>query len=136
MVKGAKKVALACLGLAVQKFGQDLEEQQEVLGLFADVAMELYALESAVIRTQKRALAQGEDRCRLPEAAVRCFAQDAMDKIEVSARRLLAAVEEGDVLRTYLAALKRFAKRDAVNTVMLRREVAKAAIEAGGYPLG
>ena len=136
MVNGAKKVTLACLGLAVQKFGQGLEEQQEVLGLFADVAMELYALESAVIRTQKRALAQGEDRCRLPEAAVRCFAQDAMDKIEVSARRLLAAVEEGDMLRTYLAALKRFAKRDAVNTVMLRREVAKAAIEAGGYPLG
>jgi alkylation response protein AidB-like acyl-CoA dehydrogenase len=136
MVTGAKKVALACLGLAVQKFGQGLEEQQEVLGLFADVAMELYALESAVIRTQKRALAQGEDRCRQQEAAVRCFAQDAMDKIEISARRLLAAVEEGDMLRTFLAALKRFSKRDAANTVALRREVAKAAIEAGGYPLG
>ena len=136
MVQGAKKAALACLGLAVQKFGQGLEEQQEVLALFADVAMELYALESAVLRTQKRALAQGEARCQLAEAAVRCFAQDAMDKIEVSARRLLAAVEEGDMLRTYLAALKRFVKRDAVNTVALRRQVARAAIETGGYPLG
>jgi alkylation response protein AidB-like acyl-CoA dehydrogenase len=136
MAQGAKKVALAGLGLATQKFGQALTDQQEVLGLFADVAMETYALESAVLRTQKRAAKDGEDRVRLQEAAVRCYAQDAMDTIESSAKRMLAAVEEGDMLRTYLAALKRFTKRDVVNTVALRRQVADAAIEAGGYPLG
>ncbi len=135
MVRGAKKVALACLGLATQKFGEKLSDEQEVLGLFADIAMETYALESAVIRTQKRAAAQGEDKTRLQEAAVRCFAQDAMDTIEVSARRLLAAVEDGDTLRTYLAALKRFTRRETINTVALRRIVAEAAIEQGGYPL-
>jgi butyryl-CoA dehydrogenase len=58
-----------------------------------------------------------------------------MDRIETSARRLLAAVDEGDVLRTYLAVLKRFTRRDALNTVALRRQVARAALEAGGYPL-
>ena len=63
---------------------------------------------------------------------MRCFAQDAMDKIEVSGRRQLWAVEEGDMLRTYLAALKRFTKRDLVNTVALRRQVADAAIEHKG----
>jgi alkylation response protein AidB-like acyl-CoA dehydrogenase len=136
MLAGAKKVALACLGLAAQKFGQQLEEQQEVLGHFADIAMETYALESALLRTRKRAEREGDAKARLHEAAVRCFAQDAMDRIEVSARRLLAAVEEGDTLRTYLAALKRFTRRDIVNTVALRRQVADAAIEAGGYPLG
>ena len=136
MAAGAKKVALMCLGVAVQKFGQELTDQQEVLGHFADVAMETYALESAVIRTQKRAAREGEDKVRLQEAAVRCFAQDAMDKIEVSGRRLLAAVDEGDMLRTYLAALRRFTKREALNTVALRRQVADAALEAGGYPLG
>jgi alkylation response protein AidB-like acyl-CoA dehydrogenase len=136
MAQGAKKVALMCLGVAVQKFGQELTDQQEVLGHFADVAMETYALESAVIRTQKRALRDGEEKTRIHEAAVRCFAQDAMDRLEVSARRLLAAVDEGDMLRTYLAALKRFTKRDALNTVTLRRQVAEAALEAGGYPLG
>jgi len=135
MTAGAKKVALMCLGVAVQKFGQDLTNHQEILGHFADVAMETYALESAVIRTQKRAARDGEDKARLHEAAVRCFAQDALDRIEVSARRLLAAVDEGDMLRTYLAALKRFTKRDVVNTVALRRQVADAAIETGGYPL-
>ncbi|HEX6737805.1 MAG TPA: acyl-CoA dehydrogenase family protein [Vicinamibacteria bacterium] len=135
LVQGAKKAALMCLGVAVQKFAQALEDQQEVLGHFADLAMETYALESAVIRTRKRAAAQGDDKCRLQEAAVQCFAQDALDRIEVSARRLLAAVDEGDMLRTFLAALKRFTKREARNTVALRRMVAAAAIERGGYPL-
>ena len=135
MVAGAKKVALMCLGVAVQKFAEKLTDEQEILGHFADVAMETYALESAVLRTQKRAERNGEDKTRLQEAAVRCFAQDAMDKIEVSARRLLSAVDEGDMLRTYLAALKRFTKRDSANTVALRRQVAEAAIEGGAYPL-
>ena len=87
---------------------------------------------------QRLALVQRGRRrqgARLHEAAVRCFAQDALDRIEVSARRLLAAVEEGDMLRTYLAALKRFTKRETLDTVALRRQVAEAAISAGGYPL-
>jgi alkylation response protein AidB-like acyl-CoA dehydrogenase len=135
MLAGAKKVALAGLGLAVQKHGQHLSEQQEVLAHFADVAMDTYALESALIRARKRALARGEDKCRLHAAAVRCFAQDAMDRIEVSGRRLLAALEEGDTLRAYLAALKRFTKREVFDTVALRRQVALATIERGDYPL-
>ena len=135
MVQGAKKAALMCLGLASQKFGAELEQQQEVLGLFADVAIDAYALESAVIRAQKRALAQGEEKARLQEAAVRCFAQDALDRVEASARRILAAVDEGDMLRAYLAALKRFTRRAAVDTIALRRQVAAAAIDRGGYPL-
>lgn len=135
MVGGAKKVCLASLGLAVQKYGQDISEHQEVLAHFADLAMETYALESAVLRAQKRAQARGDDQCRLQEAAVRCFAQDAMDKIEVTGRRLLAALEEGDMLRTYLAALKRFTKREVVDTIALRRKVADAAIEQGASPL-
>jgi alkylation response protein AidB-like acyl-CoA dehydrogenase len=135
MASGAKKAALMCLGLAAQKHGAELEKEQEVLGLFADLAMDVYALESAVIRARKRAAAQGEGKSRLQEAAVRCFAQDALDRIEAGARRLLATIDEGDVLRTYLAALKRFTKRDVVNTVALRRELAAAAIDLGGYPL-
>jgi len=136
MVAGAKKVALLCLGTAVQKYGEALKDEQEILGHFADIAMETYALESALLRTRKRAAARGEDKARLQEAAVCCYAQDAMDKVEASARHLLAAVEEGDTLRTYLAALNRFTKREVCNTVALRRRVADAAIEQVGYPLG
>ncbi len=133
---GAKKAALMSLGLSVQKFGAALQDQQEVLGHFADIAMEVYALESALLRTKKRAAAEGEDKTALQAAALRCFAQDALDRVETSTRRLLAAVEEGDTLRTMLAALRRFTKRETIDTVALRRLIAEAAIERGGYPLG
>jgi alkylation response protein AidB-like acyl-CoA dehydrogenase len=136
MLAGAKKVALMCLGTAAQKLAEALKDEQEVLGHFADIAMATYALESALLRTRKRAAARGEGATRLQEAAVRCYAQDAMDEIEASARKLLAAVEEGDTLRTLLAALKRFTKREVCNSVALRRQVADAAIEQVGYPLG
>jgi alkylation response protein AidB-like acyl-CoA dehydrogenase len=136
MLAGAKKVALMCLGTAVQKLGEALKDEQEVLGHFADIAMATYGLESALLRARKRAAARGEDAARLQEAAVRCYAQDAMDEIEASARRLLAAVEEGDTLRAFLAALKRFTRREPCNTIALRRQVADAAIERIGYPLG
>jgi hypothetical protein len=136
MVAGAKKVALMCLGLAAQRFGSTLTDQQEVLGHFADIAMETYALESAVLRAMKRAAARGEKDAALVGDAVRCFAQDAMDRVEVSARKVLAAVDDGDLLKTYRAALDRFAAREPADTVALRRRVAEAALEAGGYPLG
>ena len=80
MLAGAKKVALMCLGTAVQKRGEALKDDQEVLAHFADIAMEAYALESALLRTRKRAAARGENATRLQEAAVRCYAQDAMDR--------------------------------------------------------
>ena len=136
MLAGAKKTALMCLGLAAQRFGTSLTDQQEVLGLFADVAMETYALESALLRTRKKAGAAGEAASALNVAAVRCFAQDALDRIEVSARRLLAALAEGDTLRTSVSALAQFTRRDLADTVALRRQVAEAAVAQGGYPLG
>jgi hypothetical protein len=135
MLAGAKTVALMCLGAFMRKYEAALGEEQEILGLFADVAMQIYALESAVLRATKRARVLGENEARLQQAAVRCFAQDAVDRIEVSARRLLAAVEEGDTLRELLAALRRSTRRTTLNTVELRRLIAAAAVLAGGYPL-
>src|SRR5262245_37976067 len=83
LLAGAKKVALMCLGLAAQKFGQKLSDEQEILGHFADIAMATYALESAILRTRKRAAVQGEGACALQEAAVRCYAQDSLDRLEI-----------------------------------------------------
>ncbi len=134
MLRGAKKVALMCLGVSAQKFAEALSEQQEVLAHFADIAMEAYGLESALLRARKLHAARGEEGAALAGAAVRCFAQEAMDRIEVSARHLLSAVDEGDMLRTYLAGLRRLTRRDGVNTVALRRQLAEAALEKGGYP--
>jgi len=135
MLAGAKKAALMCLGVFIRKYQEALGEQQEVLGLFADMTMETYALESALLRARKRAMARGEERARLQQAAVRCLAQDVLDRIEISARRLLAGVEEGDTLRGLLLALRRLTEREAINTMALRRQIAEAAVEADGYPL-
>jgi alkylation response protein AidB-like acyl-CoA dehydrogenase len=136
MLDSAKKIAIVCLGLAAQKFGTSLAEEQEVLGQFADIAMETYALESALLRARKRAAAVGADRAALDLAAVRCFAQDALDRIEVWARRLLAAVQAGEALGATLAAVQRLAARSTLNTVALRRQIAGAVIEAERYALG
>ena len=134
MVAGAKKAALMCIGLAAQKYGEALTHEQEILGHFADLAMETYALESALLRTRKRAAARGEEQARMQEAAVRCFAQDALDRIEVSAGGCCRPWPRGTPCAAISAALARFTRRDPANTVALRRQVAGAAIEAGRYP--
>jgi alkylation response protein AidB-like acyl-CoA dehydrogenase len=135
MVSAAKKVALACLGIAAQVRGDALKDEQEVMGHWADIAMAVYSLESAVLRARKRAAARGEDAARPQEAAVRCYAQDAMDTVETSARRLLAAIVEGEDLEVLLGALQRLTRRATRNTIELRRQVAAAVVEEGGYPL-
>jgi alkylation response protein AidB-like acyl-CoA dehydrogenase len=134
MVRGAKSAALLCLGRAVERLGPRLADEQEVLGHFADVAMDTYALESVILRARKAAAA-GADEAAWPAAAARCFAQDAMDRTFVEARRLLAALQQGEALRGDLAALAGFTRREIVDTVALRRRVAAAALERGGYPL-
>jgi butyryl-CoA dehydrogenase len=135
MLAGAKKSVLMCLSASIRRYREALAESQEVLGLIADLSIETYALESALLRTRKRARARGENRTRLQEAAVRCFAQDALDRIEVSARRLLVAVAEGDQRRGLLSTLVDLTRREPLDTVALRRQIADAAVEAGGDPL-
>jgi alkylation response protein AidB-like acyl-CoA dehydrogenase len=133
LARGAKGAALFCLGRAVESLGSRLSDEQEVLGHFADVAMETYALESAVLRARKKAEAGGggADAC---EWATRCFAQDAVDRIEVHARRLLAFLQQGDALDASLGALTAMLRRETADTVGLRRRVAALALERGGYP--
>ena len=134
MVRGAKRAALLCLGQAVETLGARLQDEQEVLGHFADVAMETYAMESTVLRARKTAEAGG-DAAGWHEPATRCFVQDAMDRIEVHARRLLAALQRGEALRTSLLAVGGMLRRDTADTVALRRRAAALAVERGGYPL-
>ena len=133
MARGAKTAALLCLGRAVESLGERFSEEQEVLGHFADVAMATYALESAVLRARKKAEAGGAGTDAY-EWATRCFAQDALDRIEVHARRLLAALQQGDALAASLAALQQMLRRETADTVSLRRQVAALTLERGGYP--
>ncbi|KAF0232584.1 MAG: acyl-CoA dehydrogenase, partial [bacterium] len=132
-VRNAKKVVLMVAGAATQKYMQNISEQQELLMGIADIIMEVYAMESTLLRTQKFIQANSEQKADLRIEATRAFISDAMDRIEVTARPLLAALVEGDMLRTQLAALKRFTRHTPYNSIQARQRIAAAMSETGKY---
>jgi alkylation response protein AidB-like acyl-CoA dehydrogenase len=127
-----KKVALMVLGTAMQTYGEALTDQQEVLSLAADILIDIYSAESAVLRARE-AIAGQQSRSALHAAAARVFVNDAAQRVDNSARNALAAMTDGDTLRTLLAALRRVLKVNPINTVALRRMLADAAVENRGY---
>ena len=133
-VAGAKKAFLLASGAAVQKFRQKLADHQEIVGALADIAMETYAMESSLVRAQKAVAARGEASATVMVDAARAFIYDATDRVEKQARTALAATAEGDMLRTQLAVLKRFTKRDAVDVIDLRRRISAAVLAGDRYP--
>ena len=134
VVAAFKKVALMVLGTAMQTYGQKLNDEQEVLSYAADIMIDTYAAESAVLRA-RAAAAAAHPQADLHEAAARTFVNDAAQRLECAARSALAAMAEGDTLRTLLAALRRVLKVTPVNTVALRRRLAEATVERGRYIL-
>jgi alkylation response protein AidB-like acyl-CoA dehydrogenase len=135
LVAQAKKLGLFVSGAATQKYMQAIQDQQEIMGAVADIVIETYAMESAVLRAQKMAESQGEAAALLPIAMTRVYLSQAMDKIESAARKITAAVSEGDMLRTQLAILRRLAKYEPFNTIELRQQIARKTIERGKYTL-
>jgi alkylation response protein AidB-like acyl-CoA dehydrogenase len=129
-----KKVALMVLGTAMQTYGEKLQDEQEVLAFAADILIDTFAAESAVLRA-RAAGRTGLRSSSLHEAAARAFVAEAALRIEGAAKDALAAMAEGDMLRTLLAALRRLLKVTPVNTVALRRTLADAVVSTGGYIL-
>jgi alkylation response protein AidB-like acyl-CoA dehydrogenase len=129
-----KKTALMVFGVAMQTYGAKLTDEQEVLMHLADITIDLYSAESAVLRAQA-ASAANAPRAALHVDAARVFVNDAAMRIDASARQALAATVDGDMLRTMLAALRRVLKVAPINTVAPRRRIADATVERGGYPL-
>lgn len=133
LVGAAKKAFLFAAGVAAQKYMTKLGEEQEVVGALSDVVMDAYAAESCLLRAKKILASNG--KAELPVVMTQVFVRDALDRIERNARTVLAACEEGDMLRTQLAMLRRLLKRAPVNSVALRRQISSAVIERGRYPL-
>jgi len=135
LVSQAKKLGLFAAGAATQKYMQAIQDQQEVMGAIADMVIETYAMESTVLRTQKIIEGKGETAAAVPLAMTRVYLTQAMEKIEAAARKIIAAVAEGDMLRTQLAILRRLAKYEPFNTIELRQQIAQKVIERGKYTL-
>jgi alkylation response protein AidB-like acyl-CoA dehydrogenase len=133
LAKNAKKVGLMTLGTAAQKYMMTLGDQQEILIGIADIIMDAYAMESAILRTQKLAGSQGEEAAARYIDMTRVFCNDAVERIDARAKNTLAGMAEGDELRTLLAALRRFTKLTPVNTIVARQRIADVMIEANRY---
>jgi alkylation response protein AidB-like acyl-CoA dehydrogenase len=135
VVANSKKMFLQAAGGAVQKFREKLADEQELIGALSNVVMEIYAMESCLLRAQKAAAAKGEAATQTMIDAARVFINDAAERVEHEAKRAIAAVHEGDMLTTQMAVLKRFGKRPPVDTIALRRRVAAAVQSQDRYPL-
>jgi alkylation response protein AidB-like acyl-CoA dehydrogenase len=127
-VSAMKKTALMVLGTAMQTYGEKLTDQQEVLTLAADVMIDVFAAESVLLRASQPGAST------LAIAAAEVYITDAAARVEVAARSALAAMAEGDTLRTLLAALRRVLKTTPVNTVARRRQIADVIVERKAYP--
>jgi butyryl-CoA dehydrogenase len=135
LVAQAKKLGLFVSGAATQKYMQKIQDQQEVMGAIADMTIEIYAMESAVLRAQKMVEQRGETAAALPIAMTRVYLIQALEKVEAAAKKVIADVAEGDILRTQLAIVRRLSKHEPFNTIALRQQIAQRTIEAGKYTL-
>jgi len=133
LTTNAKKVALMTLGTAAQKYMMKLADQQEILMGVADIIMDTYAMESAILRARKLAAAQGEKAIERYLDMTRVFCNDAVERIEAKAKNTLAGMAEGDELRTLLAALRRFTKLQPMNTIAARQRIANDLIAANKW---
>jgi alkylation response protein AidB-like acyl-CoA dehydrogenase len=130
LVHNAKKIALLTLGLAHEKYGAKLEQQQEIIMNMSDIIMEVFAMESSLLRSRKLAAAGGganaADACAV-------YLRDAIGKIELASTTALSACAQGDELRRNLSRLRAYATHDPVNSIELRRKIAGRLLASERY---
>src|SRR5258706_6385966 len=129
LVDGAKKIALLTLGVAQQKHGAKLEQQQEIVMSLSDIIMEILAMESSLLRSHK--MAEGSGANAADACAV--YLRDAVAKVELSSRTVLSACTQGQELRGYLSRVRAFASHDPVDAIALRRQIAGRLLSSDRY---
>ncbi|MCY7774662.1 acyl-CoA dehydrogenase family protein [Bacillus licheniformis] len=133
LLRNAKKTALMIAGLAAQKYGKALDQEQEILVNIADIVSQIYAMEAAILRTEKAIQATGEDKNAQKILYTQIFAQEAFQEIESHAKESLIAMESGDSLRMMLSALRKLTRFTPVNVIEKKRQAAKGVFEAEKY---
>jgi alkylation response protein AidB-like acyl-CoA dehydrogenase len=130
LVQSAKKIALFTIGIAYQKYEAELEKQQEIVMDISDIVMEVFAMESSLLRSRKLA-ASGKGSNAANMCAV--FLREAMDRVEISARQVIGAGSAGHALRENMATLRGFANYDPLDGVALRHNIAGRLLAAARY---
>ncbi|MFF2755493.1 acyl-CoA dehydrogenase family protein [Psychrobacillus sp. NPDC058041] len=133
LVANAKKIGLLAAGLAAQRFGTKLETEQEVLVNIANIANNLFAMESAVLRTEKAIGRDGVDKAQQKLLYTQIFCQEAFEEIEKAAKETLIASVEGDTLRMMLSALRKLTRNTPYNVILKKREASVKLIDAEKY---
>ncbi|PMD97028.1 acyl-CoA dehydrogenase [Siphonobacter sp. BAB-5405] len=134
VLKNLKKAILLAAGAAVQKFMMALDKEQEIIMNLADMLIEVYAAESALLRVEKLIGVRGEAAVSVHRDAALVYLHEAVEKVAWAGRQAITSFAEGDELNVMLMGLKRFTKIDPINLKDARRRVAQAALEANGYP--
>jgi len=132
-IRQAKKAILMTAGAAVQKFMQALDKEQEIMMNIADMLLEVYTAESALLRTEKLVGVRGEAASSLYVDLAKTYLSDALERVNLSGKHAIAAFTEGDTQRVMLMGLKRFTKYDTYNTTTARRRIADKLIEDNTY---
>lgn len=136
MTQKAKKAFLLAAGVAAQNLGNDLKDNQYVLLGLAEMVLQIYAMESGVLRALKvQELDVSEEHKQFVEKAATLGAFEAMNVIEQQAKEVLCAAEKGDSLSTILAGLRKLVRRPNTDMIELRQELAKAVIAKEKYPI-
>ena len=133
VLENAKKIGLMVSGAASQKYMQQIADHQEVMGAIADIVIEVYAMDSVLARTLKLIESQGEAAAATAVAITDVYFAEASARVEAAAKKILADVAEGDMLRTQMTILRRLTKAEPVNVIAAREKVAARVLEAGKY---
>ena len=130
-----KKSILMVAGAAVQKLMMKISDEQEILMNIADMAIETFVAESTLLRIIKLADKQGESEANLQIDAMRCYLNDAIDKVNKAGKEAINAFADGDEQRMMLLGLKRFTKSAPFNSKDARRRIADKLIAENKYAL-
>lgn len=133
LLKNAKKIVLLSVGLAGQKYEKDLEKEQEILVRLANMIAEIYHMESAIVRTEKAIGNNGIDNNKLKLLYTEVYVQEAFNRVEMYAKDILIASEEGDGLRLMLSALRKFTRHQPKNILLKKREIAETITKEEKY---
>ena len=136
ILENLKKVFLMVAGAAVQKYGEKLEEHQQLLLAASDILIDIYMAESAILRTEKNAERNGEDSQKVQLAMTQLFLYKTVDKITQRAKEGIVSFAEGDEQRMMLMGLRRFTRyQEYPKITELRNNIAEKVISNNGYKL-
>ena len=133
LIQMAKKTILFVFGMAYERHGKELREEQELIGIISDMIIEVYAIESVLLRSQKMLDGKKPEKATIPAKMTKVLFHDSLERIGFLATRALEAMEDGESLERHIKMIRRLMVSPPINTVTLRRDIADEMIRYGRY---